>query len=334
MGLSRNQPDDDELVQCALRLDIVSHVLCQYSKWTEQDIRRWQNYFFQFGLLMSRTFRVDVSTKLHRFMRHVDTHLVHLGCIRRGSSEENEMVHKEFKALYNFTIKHIATIASQILTNWVHCDQKFDDNTDVDHSVSSDGLSSSDFEEHPSFTPSSFPSDNIITNTIRLVSELSGTIPHTDTPSYIATVVHNGVQVWRKVKRLPFHPSVPNYENLLHKSAFARSVVHGRRNRQDAVLYTSDSASQVGIIDSIFCLSVASPPYSQTFALILRLHEVQTDSSNCAVVHQYGHGRCRYTIAPDGHIYVQFMQSLSILQPIALVVDPYWLTETYGVQKN
>lgn len=58
---------------------------------------------FDFGLQMSDLFNVDVSMKLHSLMRHVDDHLTHLGCIRRGSSEENEMAHKEFKMLYSIS---------------------------------------------------------------------------------------------------------------------------------------------------------------------------------------------------------------------------------------
>lgn len=40
---------------------------------------------------------MDVSTKLHRLMHHIDHHLVYLDCIRRGSSVDNDMEHTEFK---------------------------------------------------------------------------------------------------------------------------------------------------------------------------------------------------------------------------------------------
>lgn len=52
-------------------------------------------------------------------MRKVEHHLIHMGCLQRGSSEENEIVHKELKVLYNSTNKHLDSIASQILTTWI-----------------------------------------------------------------------------------------------------------------------------------------------------------------------------------------------------------------------
>lgn len=57
--------------------------------------------------------------KLHRLMRHVHHHLVHLECLRRGSSEVNQMAHKEFKYLYNGRNKHTDSIVVHLLSSWV-----------------------------------------------------------------------------------------------------------------------------------------------------------------------------------------------------------------------
>lgn len=101
MGFSDLSPDQNSLLQCALRLKFFNDVLCQKLQWTNRELDQWHNYMFQFGVLFSHLFKVDVSTKLHCLTRHKHHHLVHLGCIRCGSPEDNEMAHKEFKCLYN-----------------------------------------------------------------------------------------------------------------------------------------------------------------------------------------------------------------------------------------
>lgn len=87
------------MLQCAPKLDVVNICLCDTIKLIETDAAMWQNYLFQFGKKMTELFKVNVSTKFHRFMRHVQDHIIQLGCLKRCSSEENEMLHKKFKSL-------------------------------------------------------------------------------------------------------------------------------------------------------------------------------------------------------------------------------------------
>lgn len=79
MGLADFIPDPDPLLQCALRLDVVNDVLCTPSAWILSEINAWQRYVLEFSIWMAEVFNVHVSTKLHRLMRHVDHHLIHLG---------------------------------------------------------------------------------------------------------------------------------------------------------------------------------------------------------------------------------------------------------------
>lgn len=64
---------------------------------------------------MPQTFQIDITTKLHRVMRLVSHRLVLLGCLRRGSSEVNEMTQKAFKNVYTRTNKHLNSIAPQVI---------------------------------------------------------------------------------------------------------------------------------------------------------------------------------------------------------------------------
>lgn len=118
-GTIRYAPDDYPLIKCAFTLNVVNKLLCDSYEWTEEEIKRWQLYLFNFGAQISDLFQVEVNAKMHRVMRHVHHHLVHIGCIRRGSSEENEMAHKQFKSVYKGTNKHMDFISAQLLTSSV-----------------------------------------------------------------------------------------------------------------------------------------------------------------------------------------------------------------------
>lgn len=48
-------------------------------------------------------------------MRDEVDHLMYLGCIRRGSVEENKMAHEDFNLLQSFTNKRKDYIAQQLL---------------------------------------------------------------------------------------------------------------------------------------------------------------------------------------------------------------------------
>lgn len=68
---------------------------------------------------LADTFQVDVSTKVHRPMRHVNDHMKNLGSIMRYSYEENEYMHIDFKQCYNNTNRHMSTIAQQFLQSGI-----------------------------------------------------------------------------------------------------------------------------------------------------------------------------------------------------------------------
>lgn len=120
MGVSYQIPDSGHLLFCVLKLDIVNSFLCVSVHRTEDSIIEWQNYLFSFGKYMASLFGVDITTKLHRIMRHVRDHIIMLGCINRGSAEDNEIMHKVFKNGYSDKNKHIENIAPQLLQLALH----------------------------------------------------------------------------------------------------------------------------------------------------------------------------------------------------------------------
>lgn len=70
---------------------------------------------FGFGVQMNQLFQVDVTTELHGFMRHVENHLIHLDCLRRGSWEGKEVVNRQLQVQYSSTNKHLDPISPQKL---------------------------------------------------------------------------------------------------------------------------------------------------------------------------------------------------------------------------
>lgn len=118
--------------------------------WCRQ-IDKCKRCSFAFGALLSQIFDIYITTKLHWLMHHVDHHLLSMGYLRHDSWEENEMLHKELKYLYNNTNKHVNSIVPQLLTIFVqkspapdetvnvHCDtgSSVDDNgtitTTIEH---------------------------------------------------------------------------------------------------------------------------------------------------------------------------------------------------------
>lgn len=53
-------------------------------------------------------------------MGHIYDHIISMGYLRRGCTEENEQDHKNFKQLYNNASKHIDCIAPNLLARWVY----------------------------------------------------------------------------------------------------------------------------------------------------------------------------------------------------------------------
>lgn len=116
MGFSAGLPNNEPLLKCIWQIDVINDILCITSRWSTSDIQVSQSYFFQFGFLV----KIYAATKIHHLMRHVGSHLICLGCIHRGSSEDNEMADKECKVLFHTTKKHIEYIGQHLSISLVY----------------------------------------------------------------------------------------------------------------------------------------------------------------------------------------------------------------------
>lgn len=86
LGLLDVSPDDDDLVQTALALDVVNNFLCHPCLRLESPISKWQTYCFRLGVSLPSVFQVE--TRRTTFYSNL------LGFLRLGLSEENEMAHE------------------------------------------------------------------------------------------------------------------------------------------------------------------------------------------------------------------------------------------------
>lgn len=107
MGLRPSKPpDDDELFQSALGLNLVHSVARGINRSTKEvsrtasEIRETQHRFQKVFSRFMKYFRVKESTKLHRLISHVSEQLHLFGSFRISDTGPNESLHKGVKASY------------------------------------------------------------------------------------------------------------------------------------------------------------------------------------------------------------------------------------------
>lgn len=246
MGLSDTVPDENPLLHCAQRFEFTNKFLCDPSELTEEIIIEWQEYFFQFAEFMADLFRVDISTKFHLLMRHIGHHLLFLGCIRRGSSEENEIAYKEFKLLYKNTNNHVDTIASQLLTTWENQSVPLDQSSDRDPDGEEVDLLDSRSTEFSNIWSS------VSENAIILVQQQSGHGHPSSVLYQIMSITSKKVPIWHHLKSVQFSKQAPNYSTIKHRTLFDGAFVYGQRNRHDGVIFNYYGATNICLIETVF----------------------------------------------------------------------------------
>lgn len=156
------------------------------------------------------------------------------------------MDHREFKMLYNTTKKHLHSKAPQLLTTW------------IDHKVPLDNKSytDSDSDRFVSSPPVSVLLTKIcsisLLGAIVLINKQYGTY-------LVAYIIHNilklesnGVRTWGLLKRFRLCSQVRHYNSLLHRALFAGETVYGKRDRRDAVLFSSGIITTIVVIEAVF----------------------------------------------------------------------------------
>lgn len=94
------------------------------------------------------------------------------------------------------------------------------------------------------------------------------------------------------------------------------------------------SVREIGLTDIIFSLSISEEGITGTLNLLRRMQKTNLEIGKCKVVHQYGHTRYSYGTTADGHISVVFIPASALIQPISLIVGPFWFKTKYGIQQR
>lgn len=329
MGVSDKDPDEDDVLQCALQLDRVNQFLCGTNEinvrhLTLQDINDWQDFLFQFGRQMSTTFDMDVTTKMHRVMRHVKHQLVMHGCIKRSSTEENEHQNKKHKKAYRLTNKHLDTIGVQLLRAHVHTDE-----------VASSSDSDTSDGELPSTDTSISSTWSQLESLIHQTTEAMSGSFHPKQISSCLLEKRNQETGWpylRSLKRFRMEtPCVPISKHLKHKTLCAGNEVYGKTNRHDSIEFVHDFGACIGTIESILAPVGFGFSSSMRILLVRLLVQVDPDHGNSLVVTRYGHKRYKYAISDTFRVKTVCIKPSDIIRPALLVVDPYWAKSRFGI---
>lgn len=277
---------------------------------------------------MASTFKVDVTTKLHRIMRHVKNQLTSHGCTRRCSTEENELENKKFKPAYNKTNRHMEIIGVQLLRAHVHSDEvDVSNDSENEHDDSNRGI---DDAHTPCTTWTT-----LLSKVVEMIRSMCGLFhPHQVSDAVLdLTFPDTNNPCFRKVKSLKLSLSlVPFAKNLKHKTIYAGGSVYGARNCHDCIELINDFRPTLGIVECIIAPNSSAFNTNRCILVIRLLKCAEPDLNNSSVVMQYVNKRYKYSLSDTFHIKTVAIQGREIVKAVILVVDPYWAKLRFGLE--
>lgn len=115
----------------------------------------------------------------------------------------------------------------------------------------------------------------------------------------------------------------------MYRTLFAEDNVYGKKNRHDAVLYSTESAQYVGILEAILVHYCSKS--SKKVVLLQCMNIIAADIGNNLVVQSFSNQQYSYHVSPASQIHTCLVLTSTRLQPITLVVDPFWLKQLHGI---
>lgn len=243
-------PDCDQLVQVALELDYIHSQLLGTNK-DYDDMHRsgeWiidlQKRCFVLGKLAVQLFGCNVTTKIHRVMRHLDSHLKSFGLIRWGASDTNERKHKSVKKAYRRTNRQQDTLGVQLLR------RGYADDVDSD--------------TNEPFGTQSIPDDFSKSNRY-LVCVITSTAIELDNDSPLATKMERLIsmqsrkrrtRVWTLVTYLKLQNHIPwkvdsSRQHVMGTFTYRPWCTSGPHVRMDGCVYNVDGEFYHGLVQAI-----------------------------------------------------------------------------------
>lgn len=236
--------------------------------------------------------------------------------------------HTIFKNVYQNTNRHIDQIASQLLQ----------DSIDQSTSTSSGSNIAPPDDSDCTLTELSPPQSELwstlTSQSIDLVNSQSGQLPPSDIANSVLSINIDENSIWRQLKAVSIHPTVPSYHSLRYRTVYGGDYVYGRRNRRDGVAHQYCGRVRFGILDTVLTPTPLSLPSHLRLVLIRRLREISPDEDKQAVVQVYGNCRFAYDLSDSNFVKKVLLDSSALVHPIILVPDAYWMMKTYGEFKS
>ncbi|KAI0566558.1 hypothetical protein FGB62_7g37 [Gracilaria domingensis] len=342
IGVSNRRPDDDPLVQAALEMAQVQSELFGVNRSpeaavrTSADIDILQFKCFKLGLSLIDGLGIKMNTKIHRLMRHVKSHLLSFGCIRRGATDANERMHKATKKAYQSTNKHRTEITSQLLSSRSSAMQE-SKQIPINKSMLNVSFASTPISFKPTAllsSPTKKAEPEIfcskLCETIKNYSsihdavDMLSCVPYNSNPTkYLQKRCELSVDVrfewWPEQSTSGTRHNIRAGENILNRA------------HHDAVQYRIGEYEYTGIVQSLF---VIPGEKDMKFALLRRLIRAEAQNGNVRVVHTFNLRRWKYELSANEQIHLDCIPLSNIRRPTVLVPDLYALKESGIAREN
>lgn len=321
-------PDDDPLVQAALELHAIHCLLLGVNERVQNAHRSrvWiedvQKRAFVLGQQFASLFAMRINTKLHRFMRHLDTHLTSFGLIRWGANDANETKHKSVKLAYLHTNRRQSSLATQLVTHG------YADDVDVSTASTTNNRAS--------------PSDHVpiaaLTTAVsssKYELSLSGAVQ--DRVNRVKNILYKGrgSAVWKVLSYVTLPAKFPwdvdeNQQYVPETYTYRQWNTSSADVRMDGCVYKCDDLMyNQGIVQ---CILSSSARRNSVFLVVRRLTNAPTVFGNMMATLKYGHKFLQYATNAKGGIQLDLVPADDILHPTIIVFDPFTLSQRFGIE--
>ncbi|KAI0560730.1 hypothetical protein FGB62_102g013 [Gracilaria domingensis] len=287
MGLSPSTtPDKDRFLQLLLQLDLLQRRLFGINQCPEQACRSTKQIQgigqlgYEVGVGIAKLFNIKTNTKMHRTMFYIANHLFDFGCIRKGSTDSNETMHKSTKESYSSTNRQRSALPAQLLSARENLDVEAHDvqrklaKTSELITRNTGRLLQSDRCGHETGSDENGESSQLTVHwhrqALRYISHVNSIhLAHKEISEAMNPITN--VRVWNIVKSARFNARFDWCSVVMPETVYAGANVFGVRRRNDAVVFQDVDGHSHGIIHSIFH---PRGQQSTKLALVKVLHHV------------------------------------------------------------
>ena len=259
MGISCDvQPDDDIVVTILIDMECLQRKLLGFNVSSESGVRSLaeiqdiSKLGFKIGRSLTKLLNCPVNTKVHRMMHHIFDHLFSLSCFRKGTTDDDETMHKATKKGYASTNKKLAQIAPQLLSARVSLELQEKSGAQIDClntrtrllltrnplAALQNNCDPQDTQIENEAVTSDFVGGTAIGSV--MANQMKSGMSPASAKTAVLTAKHPSthVKVWTQMKSVRFKARFEWEEKLrVWQTAYAGDVLPQTVNRRDAIWY-------------------------------------------------------------------------------------------------